>query len=516
MKILEKTQSVCPECNRLLDAEIFERDGKVYIRKTCPEHGYFEDLYWGDIDYYNSAKKFARDGKGIENPNVKKKDAVCPFDCGLCPLHKSGSNLTNIVVTNRCDLNCWYCFFYAEKAGYVYEPTLEQIREMARVIRAERPVPGNAIQITGGEPTIRDDLIDIIKIFKEEGFSHVQLNTNGIKMSQDPNLAKAVREAGVNNLYLSFDGVTAKTNPKNHWEAPKVIENCRKADLGIVLVPTVIKTVNDNEIGDILKFAFDNMDVVRGVNYQPVSLVGQMPRKERDKFRITIPDVLNKLEEQTDGQVTKEDFFPIPTELPLSHFVEAITKRPQYELSAHFACGAASYIFKDGDKMIPISRFLDVPGITDFLEKRAQDIQAGKSKIIAGARLLARLGSFIDNKKKPSYLNFKKMLFDILIKHNYGSLAVMHKKALFVGMMHFMDKYNYDVERVKRCVIHYVTPDKQMPIIPFCTFNVFPELYRDKIQKKYSISFKEWEKKTGKKLKDDLYHRDLSKFKESN
>ena len=113
----------------------------------------------------------------------------CPANCGLCSNHLSHTGLSNIIVTNRCDLTCWYCFFYVKKGlegAYVYEPTLDQVREMARTLKAERPVPGNSVQITGGEPTIRDDLPEIIKIMKEEGVDHIQLNTNGINLALEP------------------------------------------------------------------------------------------------------------------------------------------------------------------------------------------------------------------------------------------------------------------------------------------------------------------------------------------
>ena len=90
----------------------------------------------------------------------------------------------------------------------------------------------------------------------------------------------------MSTLYLSFDGLTPRTNIKNHWEIPGVLKNCREAGLGMVLVPTVINGTNDGEIGDILRFGFKNNDVVRGINFQPVSLVGMMPRRQREKQRI--------------------------------------------------------------------------------------------------------------------------------------------------------------------------------------------------------------------------------------
>ena len=109
---------------------------------------------------------------------------------------------------------------------------------------------------------LRDDLTDIIKIIKEEGVDHVQLNTNGIKLALSPETMRQVRGAGVSNLYLSFDGVTPRTNPKNHWEVPYTLESARKCGTTVVFVPTVIKSINDHELGGIIRYAQKNMDVV--------------------------------------------------------------------------------------------------------------------------------------------------------------------------------------------------------------------------------------------------------------
>src|SRR2546427_2217499 len=200
---------------------------------------------------YQKFATYWSDGKGTHAPQVPIESCACPANCGLCSNHLSHTGLANIIVTNRCDLTCWYCFFYVKKGlegAYVYEPELNQIREMVRALKAERPVPGNSLQITGGEPTLRPELPEIVRIIKEEGVDHIQLNTNGINLALDPGLAVKLRDAGLSNLYMSFDGISPKTNPKNHWEAPYCIESCRKANVGVVLVPTVIKSINDHEL----------------------------------------------------------------------------------------------------------------------------------------------------------------------------------------------------------------------------------------------------------------------------
>jgi hypothetical protein len=340
---------------------------------------------------------------------------------------------------------------------------------------------------------------------KEEGVDHIQLNTNGINLALDPSMAKRLQTAGVSNLYMSFDGTSPRTNPKNHWEAPYAIDACRKAGLGVVLVPTVIKSINDHELGSIIKFGERNIDTVHAVNFQPVSLTGRLTKTERAKYRITIPDCIERIEDQTNGEVTSDGWFPVPSCSPVTSFIEAFTKREQYELSIHFACGAGTYVFKDQEKnkLVQITKFVDIPGMVEYLSEKTDEIYSGTNRYLVAAKVLTQISSFVDRSKQPHGLSFSKLLTDALVKHDYAAVGQFHLKSMFLGMMHFQDKYNQDEERLQRCDIHYLTPD--LRIIPFCSFNVIPEWYRDRIQQKYGMPIEAWEAKTGKKLEDGLY-----------
>ncbi len=364
---------------------------------------------------------------------------------------------------------------------------------------------------TGGEPTLREDLIEIIRIAKEEGYDHVQLNTDGIRLAFNPELVRKIKEAGVNTIYLSYDGMTPLTNWKNHWEIPLIFENVRRAGgPGVVLVPTVIRNINDHELGAIINFGLNHIDIVRGVNFQPISMVGRVPKEERRMFRITIPKALKEIEEQTNGAISVEDWYPVPIAGHIARFFDVLLDK-RYYMTSHFACGCATYVFLDGDRVIPITRFIDVEGFVEFLLEKVEEfekldktkkierleflikkIEEFERKIKLGKDMIFKFRKFYDESRAPKSLKILNIIKNVLLHGTYATLGEFHRKALFLGMMHFQDEYNYDVERTERCVIHYGMPDGR--IVPFCAFNVIPEVYRDQIQEKYSYSREQYKK----------------------
>lgn len=485
-----KTKSLCPICLKVIDAEIIKKDGKVLYQKTCPQHGKFFDTYWSNETLYERFKKFAADGKGIENP-ITKEEKGCPYDCGLCPNHKTTTILANLDLTNRCDQHCPICFANAAAAGYLYEPSIEQIRKMMEVLRSEKPVPCPAIQFSGGEPTTRKELPEIIKMAKDMGFVQVQIATNGKRLAHEPEFCQRLKKVGLDTIYLQFDGFKEKTYQeiRGYNALPnklKAIENSRKAGLNsIVLVPTIARGSNDDQIGDIIKFAGKNLDVVKGVNFQPISFSGRIEKEKLQEMRITIPETLKLLGEQTNGQISSDDFYPISSVLPFSHFVEAWKKKPQIEFTIHPHCGAATYVFVENNKFIPITRFVNVEKLFKFIESSAHKLKGSifpkidKTKIIG--QMIKAIPEFINKEKTPKSIDITKMLINVFKNGTKDALGEFHQKTLFVGAMHFQDAYNFDLERVKRCGIHYVVPDGR--IIPFCSYNT---IYREEIEKKFS------------------------------
>lgn len=485
LQVIKETKSICPECLKVLDATIFEENGKVYIKKTCPEHGFFQEVYWSDYEQYVRAEKLRYDGEGLNNPRTKTVNG-CPYDCGICPQHKSHTALAIIDVTNRCNLKCPVCFANAAAAGYVYEPTKEEIRKMLKNLRSNDPVPATALQFSGGEPTIRNDLFELIRMAKELGFHHVEVNTNGLRLAQSVDFCRGLKEAGMSTIYLQFDGLTSDVYKFIRGidlldVKMKAIENCRKAGIdSVVLVVTLVKGVNDNQLGDIIRFAVQNFDVIRCINVQPVSLCGRLPEREREKMRITIPDFMRLVQEQTEGKIKMSDFYPVPTVVPVSKAVGALKDKRYLEFTAHPHCGMATYIFVENGEIIPITRYGNVDKFVNLMNKVYADASKG-NKNKAKIRLIGAL----------RYIKFgflRKYVWRVLKEGSYQALGDLQRKSILLSAMHFMDPYNFDLERVQRCVIHYAVPDGR--IIPFCTMN---SIHRPKIEKELGTSIKEWQ-----------------------
>ncbi len=468
------------------------KDAKVYMEKTCPKHGKYNELYWSDHDQYMRAEKYRKEGEGLNNPRTQTVKG-CPQDCGICPQHKSHTGLAIIDVTNRCNLRCPVCFANAAAAGYVYEPTKQQIEDMLRNLRQNSPVPATALQFSGGEPTIREDLPELIRMAVELGFRHVEVNTNGVRLAQSVDYCKALDEAGVSTVYLQFDGLTSDvykfTRGVDLVETKmKAIQNCREAGLkSIVLVVTLVKGVNDHQLGDIIRFAVENFDVIRCINVQPVSLCGRLPEEEREKMRITIPDFMHLCEEQTKGEVKADDFYPVPTVVPIAQAVGAIKHKHYVEFTAHPHCGMATYLFVEDGRIKPITRYGDVEKFVKTMEKVYEEAQKGhetRAKMrLVGALRHVKLGML------------RKHLLPVLKTGSYEALGDLQRKTILLSSMHFMDPYNFDLERVQRCCIHYAVPDGR--IIPFCTMN---SVHRSEIEKALGVPIDEWQKEHKQKI----------------
>jgi len=258
-----------------------------------------------------------------------------------------------------------------------------------------------------------------------------------------------------------------------------VANNARKVGFeSIVLVVTLQRGVNDNQMGDILRYAGENSDVVRCVNFQPVSMAGRMDRNKIREVRITNADVVNGVEKQTRGQIKASDFYPIPVEVPLASYIELVRgKKEHYDkFSTHSQCGRATLVYvnkKDGRVTFdPITRHMNPDKLYSSLDRASRS-----GRFVGTFRGLYGVLRHTDLRLK------RDMIAPILLRGNYQGTGEFMRKVLMIGDMHFMDGYSFDFQRVHKCAIHYLVPDEKFGarVIPFCTMNNF---HRPSVEKR--------------------------------
>ena len=194
------------------------------------------------------------------------------------------------------------------------------------------------------------------------------------------------------------------------------------------------------------------------------------------------------MDEQTNHDIIPDDFYPPSFVQPISRFAGALQgSEPPVYLNCHEHCGVGTYAFLQGDEVIPVTRFIDVEKLMDLLNKYTDELEEGgfgkQKRVIAKA--IKNVPNVVDSDKTPDILNMKKILLDIFKERSYESVGEFHKHALLVSCMHFMDPFNFDADRVRKCIIHYAVPDGR--IIPFCTMN---SIYRSEIEKEFSTPLK--------------------------
>ena len=446
-----ETKSICPVCLSVIQAKKIVEGDNVYLEKTCSEHGNYKVLLWRGVQSYKDRYLFDV-GRVKPSRLSTKSERGCPYDCGLCPDHKQHTCVAVMEVTNQCNLNCPVCFASA-KENYKYEPNLDTVKEMYRTLveYTEKPI---CVQISGGEPTVQDDLPDIVSLGKEMGVDYIEVNTNGIRLAKDMEYFQRLKESGVDSFYLSFDGVRSEAYRKKCGVdlldlKLKAIDNCAKLEAGVVLVPVLIPRVNYDEIGDIIQFAKKKIPVVNSVHFQPVSYFGRYPYTPTDEDRITIPDVLRAVEDQTKGELKVENF--TPTSCPNVH------------------CDARSYsLLMEDERLLPITQsFMGASGkVSDIAKKTREAIRDLWRYPTSDESCECVPGTWMDLIERAS------------------------KNYLTVSVMAFQDVWNIELERVRECCIHEVTPDNRL--IPFCLFNVSSvdgkTLYRHDILSKFATS----------------------------
>ncbi len=423
-----KTMSVCPVCLAKIPAKkVVGEDGNVYMEKRYWEHGSFRTLIWeGDLDSYLAWA--AGDSNSPVTPvRAREVEKGCPYDCGLCQSHERDGCCVLLELTNRCNLRCPVCFASAGEQK-PKDLSLEEIGRQYDLLMA-RGGPFN-IQLSGGEPTMRDDLDKIIALGIEKGFSFFQLNTNGLRLAQEMGYAQHLAKSGVSTVFLQFDGLeediyTALRGKPLTQIKLRAIQNCKEAGLPVVLVPTVAPGINDHALGDILRFALEHAPHVRGVHIQPISYFGRCGL-EVPPVRLTIPGVLRRIEAQTGGLMKAADFGGGGAESPYCSFHASFLRKKDGTIKALPRRRSQCCCVKSSDAR-------------DFVSQQ----WSGKAAFCDGDEDTSSLDAFLQQTVENTFT---------------------------VSGMVFQDAYNLDLDRLRRCYICEV--DTQNGMVPFCAYNL--------------------------------------------
>ncbi len=322
-QIFAKAMSVCPVCLKtILANKVVGMDGFLHMEKSCPEHGCFDALIWeGDLESYKAWGGLP--SSPVTPVGARPTEKGCPYDCGLCEAHWRDGCCVLLEVTGHCNLRCPVCFASAGEGTAQEDPSLEEIRKLYDMLM-ERGGPFN-IQLSGGEPTLRDDLDEIIALGREKGFTFFQLNTNGLRIAEEEGYAGWLSRAGVSCVFLQFDGLRDSDYEALRGKALlsqklRTVEACEKARLPVVLVPTIAPGINEDSVGSILDFALSHAPHVRGVHFQPISYFGRCDLPTIEQERITLPRILEDIAKQTEGRMKASDFHGGGAESPYCSF----------------------------------------------------------------------------------------------------------------------------------------------------------------------------------------------------
>jgi uncharacterized radical SAM superfamily Fe-S cluster-containing enzyme len=367
------------------------------------------------------------------------------------------------------------------------------------------------LQLSGGEPTTRDDLPDIIAAAATAGISFIQLNTNGLRLADEPGYAESLRAAGLASVFLQFDGLSDDTYRAIRGrpllaQKLRAVERCAAAGLAVVLVPTVVPGVNDRELGDLVRYAASWAGVVRGLHLQPMAYFGRYPafaaegaavEAQNDAApgagdtrgrayggglpRLTLPELLQALEGQTDGELRAADFAGSCCE--------------------HVRCSfRARYWVRKGGRLEPLrsascgcdSRAVPVPARSSSPIAGPDPAEASRRAVAATARQWSPPGG---GPRPPSAEDICARADTAASSGCCGPGEVIAaggcrvgaaaddlsrfladaERILAISGMLFQDAWSIDMERIDRCCVQVVTDPGEHAadgLVPFCLWNL--------------------------------------------
>ena len=490
-----------------IKATLYEQDGQIRVRKTCAEHGSFEDLLSIDAEFSRRIEsRFpGRDFRTLGDQLVHRH--------GTSTIQYGRGAVLTIDLTNRCNMMCNPCFMDANQVGYVHELTFEEIQRILDDSISFKPRRQMSVQFSGGEPTLSPHFLDACRYAKQVGYSMVQAATNGLRFALEPDFAPQAREAGFDMAYLQFDGVTNEANShrliSNLFDVKlKAIDNLRAAGIKITPVVTIINGINNESVGPIVDFCMEHHDKLGGPAFQPVSFTGrdeEIDDATRHRQRYTTSHLAHDLARYYGGRIDPmRDWFPLGAGGAFAALADHLRGPQQQQFgqlscSCHPNCGAAAMLVlnRKTRDWAPITSFFDLDGFMRDIDVIVDTARG--SKLSLGQVGLSFLRHF-DTRKAPAGFTPMSLLKLFGLKLNPAKKKewVSQEKGwefMWIGSMWFQDLWTYDFRRTEMCVIPYATQEGE---ISFCAYNTGVG-WRQIVENMHRVaSTKDWFKEKGR------------------
>jgi len=356
-------------------------------------------------------------------------------------------------ITEACNLECPTCF---AGEAHVRHASFAEVEAMADALVRAEGGQADVAMLSGGEPTLHPRFFEVADAVRARPINYVIVNSNGLRMARDVDFCRGLAERDM-LVYLQFDGFTPETyrvlrgRPDLHELKMRALANLYEAGVRVVLVATVLKGLNDHEVGAIVRFGADH-PAVRAVSFQPQFGEGRfVPFDSAD--RMTVTDVIECIDRDS-GLFTREDFTPVPCCDPM--------------------CTAATFAYAHDGEMIPISRLVPVEAVLDYglntampnlSEAFRRDAQEMREVLLKLYSKSAPAGS--DRQAEAFFCACEPLLSEM---ERVGDLP---ERIFGVTIEGFMDRETFDLSRAVRCCIQEALPDGR--IVPFCVYNT---LYR--------------------------------------
>lgn len=321
--IEEYTRTACPKCHeagdrnpdKLVDAMLVSHDEAIWMRRFCPVHGESESLYEESAELWR-----ARAGWSTPTSQITPDHSGSGYADGLPASHGQHTCILLVNLTEHCNYSCPTCYAAALDPGTPLaepvRPTIQELEHTVREMIAKENGKLGVLMLSGGEPTLRKDLIEIIEMLSALPITRIMLNTNGRRIARDDRfIAELKRFNKKLEVYLQFDGLQAETHEALRGEDLRgekdtVIRRLQEAGIFFTMVVTVKKGVNEHELGDILRLGLKTPRC-SGIAFQPVFGSGRGSGID-PMDRVTPTGVIRRLAEQAPELVETADFIPLP------------------------------------------------------------------------------------------------------------------------------------------------------------------------------------------------------------